>query len=541
MVVLRCKCLNFHVHLSRAPVAISPDSEVHVWISEQTNIKKVGEAELGMGGSKAEYEKLVSFRKVHGWKLTRCCNCNTDLYLISQTNPTLALVNMELDDQSMPIQGSNINTSATTNTSSPNSSPASSSRKFSSPITVNSTATQSNTPTPPSQLFHYSPTFRMFLLKSGNEDTELLIPPNDSDPTSITIFNKLQKQIDDFLAEEERLMDRRIKAFIKEQNEHFKELQGAAYTDRKLLWNRICTVNGGGNTNQTQTQTQTPVSASAITPTPANVPSTPKAKDWTSARVKLQGSAENITSTSISQNRLSADYQNNTSNDLNNNSNNNNNNNNTNDNNNNTQNLNPANTNTDSTTAETKTTSVPTTPQRTSSSFIPKLNGSAKMPNGHSADEPDTMFSFDEEDEETKNEDKQNATPNVEEEKEEVEPPPLSKHRLVGATQQSSSYSGVSSPQLLLGTSVPVAIPSRLSVQRPPREPRRGSRTSQNEEAFDMDFQAALQKGIAKTYVVPRQSWSTTILEPSDLQPDMAQSFKVPLSLNYRRTNRTGE
>eukprot|EP01113_Clastostelium_recurvatum_P032877 TRINITY_DN4283_c0_g1_i3.p1 TRINITY_DN4283_c0_g1~~TRINITY_DN4283_c0_g1_i3.p1 ORF type:complete len:499 (-),score=116.64 TRINITY_DN4283_c0_g1_i3:12-1508(-) len=493
MVILKCLCLNVHLHLARAPVPLSPDSDSFKWVAEQTSMKKMGEADLGMAGSKAVLQRLTTTRKLpRGWKLTRCCNCNLDIFLVSLTNPTQSIVNLELEEAA-----SNPTASPTISASTP-------------------------------QHMHYSPAFHIYLAdQSADFDKQLLVAPADSDPSAVALFNKLQGQVDQYLADEERNMDKRIKAFVKEQNELLNDAQAVVYRDRKILWNLI------SNVGPNPSLPSTPLSPSS---NPLSVSS-----DWTTGRVLP---AKN-TVAPVAPSPTGADpgYKPETT----------------------TPNgTGPVAPHTTEQTAANTTTPPPQPQAQTPAQAqaqaqleVPpdtlihkeKVSPSPtpKRPRGllsKSKDKQndDAMFDFDEdvEDEEPSSYNTLAAPPIASTDDDLDEPeaaPERSEHGLSSHRVAPPAPSAVSdSSARFLGTSLPVVIPMRhhtstasVAASTKTRKPRPLAPPT---DPVGLDQEP---RPLARTYVVPRQSWApASMITPDDIQPDMAHSFMVPMSLNMR-------
>jgi hypothetical protein len=164
---------------------------------------------------------LVSTRIVSGWKVYKCCNCNIDVCALDINNPTHALVNMDLEERgengphALPKDG----------------------KRF------------------------YSNCFRIILEDSGNlEETGI-----SRDLHAIDTFNKLQRQVDNFISAEERMMEKRIRTFIKEQQEAFNLVKSRANKDRAILWRTLCRMNStfGGPVSHPQPIPSSTLSTSA--------------------------------------------------------------------------------------------------------------------------------------------------------------------------------------------------------------------------------------------------------------------------------------
>jgi len=105
----------------------------------------------------------------------------------------------------------------------------------------------------------YSPCFRIIL---DEMDSSEPLGVKQKDLQAIDSFNKLQQQVDNFLAAEERAMEKRIRTFIKEQQEAFNIVKSRANKDRAILWRKLCKI----NSSYSSTQNVAPVSHPQSTP-----------------------------------------------------------------------------------------------------------------------------------------------------------------------------------------------------------------------------------------------------------------------------------
>lgn len=194
MVVVKwCKCLNVKICLVNPPTPVGDLK----WVTEHTSMRKCGESKVQGNVVTMELEKLVQARMVQGWQVWKCFNCCIDVCAIDLNN-SVALVNMDMEDNDditqLQLDGSHV----------------------------------------------YSDCFRVIVDTSpASEDSP---PIAERDPHSIENFNLLQEFVDEYLADAERVMEKRIRQYIKEQNEIFNQLRSKVNGERTVIWRRMCSV-----------------------------------------------------------------------------------------------------------------------------------------------------------------------------------------------------------------------------------------------------------------------------------------------------------
>lgn len=203
MASISCHCFNVNIQLISPPI-LTTDQK---WLAEQIGTKKVGDAKVKGNGPLMELENLVGTRIVSGWKVYKCYNCNADVCAIDINNTSRALVNMELEE-----------------------------RGVNDPHMLK-----------PEGGRFYSSCFRIILDEADSSDP---LGVTSKDLQAIDTFNKLQRQVDNFVSAEERVMEKRIRAFIKEQQEAFNVVKSRANKDRAILWRKLCKINSSYGSTQ---------------------------------------------------------------------------------------------------------------------------------------------------------------------------------------------------------------------------------------------------------------------------------------------------
>mmetsp|Transcript_18478 Transcript_18478/g.25901 ORF Transcript_18478/g.25901 Transcript_18478/m.25901 type:complete len:550 (+) Transcript_18478:63-1712(+) len=133
-----------------------------------------------------------------GWRTCKCLNCNTEIYAIHESQPNTVVLNAQIEQKSVEERLKEM----------------------------------------PGYI--YSNGYKILLQSNTEALNNVLECPDESDKGPFEAFTNLQNQLDQALKEEHLLMEERIEAFKQEQLQLYNQFQTNTYSERKILWYKIC-------------------------------------------------------------------------------------------------------------------------------------------------------------------------------------------------------------------------------------------------------------------------------------------------------------
>ncbi|KAL4224992.1 hypothetical protein ACF0H5_015687 [Mactra antiquata] len=210
MITLCCKCLNIKLHVKESEYQIAKEQNLSTdYIPTGFFPSGETEVELDPKGIQQEHGYLVHRRKIGNYMLFRCLNCGVDAY-------------------SMHINGS--------------------------PIVANNDLL--NDPTIIERLKHSAEFSKVFNMVLQNKDTQFsgsMPDPNSATYETVqSTLNTIQKQLADFIIQEEADMEDRIREYEETQKTSFQELQTRLKEEKKRMISLLLTSAQFDETEETQ-------------------------------------------------------------------------------------------------------------------------------------------------------------------------------------------------------------------------------------------------------------------------------------------------